>query len=132
MKRIFAWFFAIYFILGSLSPYTDFGQFWHIASALEHFKVHRVDAQSAGLQFTIWTFIRDHYINPDSHQHNDVSDHESLPAKHIHQTLDLIAHYSSLEEIPEVVPLKKRQIVFINATYSFLFNPGIDRPPSLI
>jgi hypothetical protein len=131
MKRAFAWFFACYFFVGGLYPNTDFAQLWHAASALQHFKLHESEAATSGTTCTLWTFIRDHYINPESHKHDGLGDHEKLPAKHLHHALDLIVHEVCCDD--SICSIQSLQITigFINQSYSFLFKPGIDRPPSL-
>jgi len=132
MKRYFAWFFAMYFLVGGLHPNTDFAQLWHVASALQHYKLHKTEAETSGIKCTIWTFIKDHYINPESHEHSDLADHEQLPAKHLHHALDLIVQFLEPEPVISIIVSARNQIGFLDASYSFLFNPGVDRPPSLI
>lgn len=131
MKRAFAWFFACYFFVGGLYPNTDFAQLWHTASALQHFKLHESQAYTRGIEFTVWTFIRDHYINPESHAHDDLADHEKLPAKHLHHALDLIMQEYCNDDSVCAIQSINGAIGFISQSYSFLFKPGIDRPPSL-
>lgn len=132
MKRWFAWFFAIYFMVAGLYPYTDFAQLWHAASALKHYKLHQLEARSSGEKCTVWSFIRDHYINPESHKHSDLADHERLPAKHLHHVLDLIIQQDLLQHSEPILSPINNAIGFIHKHYSFSVNLGIDRPPSLI
>lgn len=132
MKQLFAGFFAVYFFIGGLYPHTDFAQLWHTASAFKHFKLHQEEARTLGNQCTIWTFIKDHYINPESHQHNNLGDHDHLPAKHLHHALDLIVFEFWPGHTGSDVLLTRTSIDFVNSEYSFHFHPGIDRPPSLI
>jgi hypothetical protein len=65
MKKAFACFFAGYFILGSLAPNTDFAQLWHAAFAFEHFSMHQEQANAQGSFCSFWTFLEDHYLDPD-------------------------------------------------------------------
>ncbi len=131
MKRVFAWFFAGYFMVGSISPHTDFAQLWHFASAWQHFKLHQLEAATHGQLFSIWSFVRDHYVNPDSHEHNGTFDHDQLPVHHLHPGLDLIVQSTILPH--SIIPdfYSRESIAFVDYGYSFLFKPGIDRPPSL-
>ncbi|MDH3652335.1 MAG: hypothetical protein OEQ53_21780, partial [Saprospiraceae bacterium] len=61
MKVIFTRLLALYFLLGSLFPQTDFAQLLHLPEALHHFQQHLNEARSTETPFSIWTFIRDHY-----------------------------------------------------------------------
>lgn len=131
MKRIFSWFFTGYFLLGSISPNTDFAQLWHAAHAFRHFQLHQVEAAENGQLCTLWSFVRDHYINPESHHHNDTSDHGQLPVHHLHAGLDLILQQVVTNDSPPVNTHTRELIGFTDHWYSYLFNTGIDRPPSL-
>ena len=132
MKQGFAWFFAVYFLVGGLFPNTDFAQLWHTASAFQHYKFHKSEAEASEIKCTVWTFLKDHYINPDSHIHRDLGDHEQLPAKHLHHALDLIIQSLKIDPVNVAVSKFRIHIGFLDNSYSCLFNPGVDHPPSLI
>ena len=131
MKKAFAWFFTFYFTLGSLLPNTDFAQLWHTAFAIEHFNLHKAEATAQGQDCSLWSFLRDHYLSPDGHSHDDGSDHDDLPIHHLHSSLDLAVH--ALDPMVTFAPILdgEKPVGFINDTYSFLFNRGIYRPPSV-
>ncbi|MCB0664499.1 MAG: hypothetical protein KDC80_01695 [Saprospiraceae bacterium] len=132
MRQFFSGFFAIYFFIAGLYPNTDFAQLWHTASAFKHFKLHQEEAQLVGRNCTVWSFIKDHYINPESHQHSDLGDHDQLPAKHLHHALDLFMMQSWPDLLRSPECPSRDVINFIHIRYSFLFNPGVDRPPSVV
>ncbi|NND33035.1 MAG: hypothetical protein HKN76_10625 [Saprospiraceae bacterium] len=130
MKKAFSWFFTGYFILGSLAPNTDFAQLWHAAFAIQHFHLHQDEASARGQDCSLWSFIEDHYLNPDGHSHDDGSDHENLPIHHLHAGLDLAVQPFRYTGLAGPVPASEEPIGFLNISYSFLFNRGVDRPPS--
>lgn len=131
MSRVFSWFFIFYFFLGSLFPRTDFAQFWHTASAVEHFKLHQAEAIDRGDRFTLAMFIYEHYVDPDSHTHSDDSAHEDLPNQHFHAPLNFAIQSTPIFQVDILTSPIERVIGFCPTYYSFLFGEALDRPPSL-
>jgi hypothetical protein len=130
MRKAFSWFFTCYFILGSLAPNTDFAQFWHTAFAFEHFSKHQEEANQKGEFCSVWTFLKDHYLDPDNHVHEDGADHENLPIHHLHPGIDLAIQPSQLNSLICQLPGIVIPIGFVDKQYSYLFHTGIDHPPS--
>ncbi len=126
---MFATFFSFYFLLGSAFPQGDFAQLLHIPDALIHFNEHLTAAGDESDAFSLWTFIRDHYSDPDSHSHTDTESHESLPLQHIHASVLMIeAKYHILPQ-DELVYNHSREINFVHSFYTSNFKEGIYHPP---
>lgn len=130
VKKSFSIFFAIYFTLGGLFPQADFGQLAHIPDAIAHYQEHRDEAQLIGLDFSIFSFLQDHYGDPDGHKHDDQNSHDQLPLQHIHQAIHLV-HLSVEGTFLDAVDLTlSSEIRFHHELYSEDFRVGIEHPPA--
>ncbi len=80
----FAWFMAFYFSLGSLLPRADFSQLGKIPSVIRHYQLHQQIAHDQGKAFSWLTFVAEHFVHTDSHEHDDGEhSHQKLPLKHL-------------------------------------------------
>ena len=120
----------IYFVLGSLSPGTDFEQLWHVAGAVEHYKMHMEEAKERGEKFTFSKFIYEHYVDPDSHTHSDDTAHDDLPIQHFHAPINFAIQGKPFLESNALILTMEQPIEFVPTYYSFLFGEGLYRPPS--
>ncbi len=130
MKKPFALFFAAYFLLGGFLPRMDFSQLLYLADAVEHFHCHQLEMESEGEDFSWIDYLFLHFINPDTHQHQDHHEHDQLPLHQFAQGLQFVAavqytlgdHTFSTERsaiLPEVLDF-----------YQSDFTGAIDHPPS--
>lgn len=71
--KIITFILAIYMLIGSLIPKTDFSQLLHLKDMMEHYTLHQEEATVAGNAFGLIDFIYIHFINPDAHE---LDDHE--------------------------------------------------------
>lgn len=130
VKKSFSIFFVFYFILGGLFPQVDFGQLAHIPDAMAHYQEHWEEAQLIGVDFSLSSFLRDHYSDPDGHEHDDQNSHDQLPLQHIHQTIHLV-HLGAQELFLDAVDLTlSSEIAFHHELCSEDFRVGIDHPPA--
>ena len=85
--KLTALFLAFYIFLGSLIPGTDYGQFLHISDLVQHAQLHRIEADKLDQEFSWGSFLYDHFINPDHHEHSQPTDHSNLPFHVVHGTI---------------------------------------------
>ncbi|NND08081.1 MAG: hypothetical protein HKN87_17005 [Saprospiraceae bacterium] len=130
MKEGFSIFFAIYFLLGGLFPNADFGQLAHIPEAIAHFQEHQREAQLKRVDFSILSFIQDHYSDPDGHEHDDQTSHDQLPLQHVHQTVQLVHLQVQVAFVDWLYPAVSEEIIFYRVLTSEDFRVGIDHPPA--
>lgn len=83
---------ALYFLLGSFFPNTDFSQMTKMLNLLEHFNEHKEETSKDGEPFSLIKFLDQHYTQANDHQHNNGHSHQKLP---LHQfggfTADFVA-----------------------------------------
>lgn len=83
--KLIAQILALYFLLGSLLPGSDFSQLKKAHSVWEHYQLHQKLATGSGDEVSLIGFLYDHFLNPDSHQHEDGGkSHQDLPLKTVH------------------------------------------------
>lgn len=76
---------ALYFLLGSLLPGSDFSQLKAAAAIWEHFQLHQEIAARSGQKASLASFLAAHFWDINSHTHNDGGQsHQDLPLKSIH------------------------------------------------
>lgn len=76
---------ALYFLLGSFFPRTDFSQIAALPDLYDHFQEHRKEVIAKGASLSFLDFLQQHFISPDGHAHQDNS-HQDLPLSTV-QTL---------------------------------------------
>lgn len=98
--RVLAPLLALYMLLGSLFPGSDFSQLSRIPSLLDHFSQHRELAAQSDEQLSFLEFIQIHFYQTSKHA--DVPgehDHQNLPLQTISVHLDFTYYSFSLPEI---------------------------------
>lgn len=113
---MFAKFFSIYFLFGSLIPGTNFVEFTKLPDLIDHYQLHVQEATLSDEDYTLFNFINDHFLNPDEHtQSGHEPDHQNLPLHHVSSTLLICCDLNSFDieelniqsETPELRKLRK-------------------------
>ncbi len=128
MKRAVARILAVYFIVGSLFPHTDFAQLQHIPIVGDHFRLHINDAILSGEDYNLLEFLWAHFIEADDHEHSDGTNHSDLPVRHFHQVIQLAFQPSSVV-CNYLEDDKSQRIDFFTSKYTFQYLSILDRPP---
>ena len=76
--------------MGSMMPGTDFGQLANVLFMVDHYKVHKAEANQLNQEFGITDFIYLHYISPDEHTHDFPVDHNNLPLKSVSSIVSML------------------------------------------
>lgn len=98
--RALAHMLALYMLLGSLFPGSDFSQLSRIPSLLDHFAQHREMANQKDDQLSFLQFVRMHFYQTNQHaDHSGEHDHQNLPLQSISLHLEFTISAFSLPEI---------------------------------
>ena len=91
---MFAKFFSIYFLLGSLIPGTNFTDLTHLPDLIDHYQMHVTEAAANGETYSFVRFMDDHFINPDHHARDGHSqEHQDLPLHSFSSALLFMADF---------------------------------------
>lgn len=91
---------ALYMLLGSLFPGSDFSQLSRIPSLLDHFAQHRQLAEQTEDQLSFLQFVHMHFYQTSKHADAPGEhDHQSLPLQSISVHLEFTYSVFSLPEI---------------------------------
>ena len=131
MKRIFAIVFAIYFLLGGFLPKMDFSQLLYLVEAIEHFKCHQEELAREGKNFSLADFFSMHFINPDSHSHEENHGHEELPLQQFSNGLQFLLVSLGTNAIEDSRAAVLLDIEFAPSFYHCEFSNTIEHPPSI-
>lgn len=133
MKNFFSIFYAFYFFLAGMMPFTDFSQLAQFPDAWKHYQEHKMEASINGEKVSLFAFFKDHYVNPDSHDHDDQDNHDNLPLNHCCPSIAVfsIAYFQFLLDSPEQMEVVDN-LTYIPFYYSADFEKGLDQPPSFI
>ncbi len=123
-------FLALYFLLGSIFPNTDFAQLLHFPEAWLHYLEHAAEAHQSSEDFSIWTFLKDHYHSPDGHTH-DNSSHDHLPFQHFHASIEMVYIDIEMYQDSGPLPYALRPSIHSLTLFSTDVYRGIYRPPIL-
>ncbi len=116
--------------LCSLMPNSDLRQLVNLIETVEHYFQHRAEAQLANEPFSLLDFITDHFVNPDSHQHDDHSEHQKLPFQSFQSPLNFIVSSFDDEPSQAVTLLSASTTLFYhNAFHLDGFKAVSVRPP---
>jgi hypothetical protein len=85
----FAKFMALYLLLGSFLPQSDFSQLGKLGRLMEHYELHQELAASEGQRLSFLHYLSIHFIHPDQHEHGEDS-HQDLPLQSFHSTLQIV------------------------------------------
>lgn len=130
MKKLFALFFALYFLLGSFLPKLDFSQLLYVVDAVEHFECHQTVLSAEGIEHTLWDFFKMHFINPDGHQHDEHHGHDDLPLQHFSQGLQFLAPVlANQNSVPSRLQIAT-DIVYRPTYYLCDYFSRIEHPPT--
>lgn len=116
--------------MGAMMPKTDFNQLSRISFLIEHYQIHKQEAELKSEDFGVWDFIYLHYISPDDHVHDFPVDHNELPFKNI--TISVL--FANVESVIDVV---EERVLGFKKNYAHtglsdrLVNQFLLRPPKL-
>ena len=126
VRKAFCQFFSFYFLVGSIWPNADFGQFVHLPEAFRHYQLHAAEARASGVHFCFQEFLMEHYFDPASH--HDRHDHDELPATHLHPGLELMLESTILILYGPAMPALRDAFVYFDP-YSSACLRSPYRPP---
>ncbi len=95
--RIFALFIALYLLLGSCFPGSDYSQLGKIKGLIEHYQEHKALAGSQETGF--FEFLQDHFFSTGTHEHSDEKGHADLPFYQLGNGLTMVHLQYSLPVI---------------------------------
>lgn len=125
---MFANFFSVYFLLGSLIPGTNFSDLTHIPDLVDHYALHMAEAALLNEDYSLLKFINDHFVNPDEHtQNGHEQDHQNLPLHNISSIVFITSEFSMVE-IPVLHTELNVQFCYIPAK-AFGCDKAIFQPP---
>ncbi len=130
MKRLFAIFFAWYFLLGGLMPRMDFSQLLFVAEAVEHFYCHQHESTTQGHRFTLADFLSMHFFSEETHEHEANHAHDDLPFQQFSHTFQIAIAEVIAHSAPVGLMESPAAIGHLVSLYSYDYCQGIDHPPS--
>ena len=74
---------AVYLLLGSLFPRTDFSQLPRVAFAIQHLQQHLQEERASGEVRSVWEFAVKHFFNPQDHAPGHEQEHSQLPLQSV-------------------------------------------------
>lgn len=120
---------AIYFVLGSFLPKTDFSQLTKIYEMVEHYELHTLEANIEGMTYNFLNFLYDHFVNSDEHTHGDENSHQNLPFKVINSLITFISNHFDFSgfSFSPVLSSQPKFVTNLHLTgfFSALFHPPI-------
>ncbi|MCB0651978.1 MAG: hypothetical protein KDC85_11940 [Saprospiraceae bacterium] len=91
---------ALYFLLGSAFPNTDFSQITRILNLRDHFNQHKQEKNSQNQPFSFTEFLTSHYTQPNQHQHPNGHCHQNLPLHQLGHSADFVAiHIPAIKSV---------------------------------
>lgn len=85
--KLAAYILLFQFSLGALIPNCDFYQIAKVPFLIEHYQLHKNDAESSGIDYDVFDFVYTHFITCEVHQHPKGFDHDQLPLKSISSSI---------------------------------------------
>ena len=77
--KITNYFLILYFFIGACFPKGDFSQMLKISDLMEHYDLHKQQAQILGQSMTFPEFLYIHFVNVDEHEEDHHGTHDDLP-----------------------------------------------------
>ena len=130
--RFIAFTLAVYMLIGSLIPRTDFSQLVHIYSVIEHFQEHREEAARAGLELSFFEFAEMHFIEVNSHTHDDPTDHQNLPCQSFHASVLLFSVDVAMDFSVTKLPTILEELAYTNQLHLNGFTRLLIQPPNFV
>lgn len=119
---------ALYFLLGSLLPGSDFSQLKKAPAVLEHYLLHQ-QLEDAG---SFFDFLYDHFWNPRGHQHEDGGkSHQELPLKTVQIFSPLLPADHAVPELASLPVYRSPSILHYLSFTGAAHEGAIFRPPIL-
>ena len=130
--KFFAQILAIYFLIGSILPGSDFSQLEKAPAVWEHYKLHQQLAAESGGKFSFTDFLTTHFLYPYSHQHNDCGNsHQNLPLKTVHVFSPVLLASNILPEIHSRPAFPGQAFPHYTSFAGSIHEGAVFRPPIL-
>jgi hypothetical protein len=125
-----AYILAIYLLLGSFIPRTDFSQLLRLKDLQEHYQLHCQEAEMAGKEVCLQEFLYDHFIEHNDHEHAENGcSHEGLPMHSC--SISVLMAFAKMHDASGDYEIKKAFSIpaFKNEFHPSIFLSVIDQPP---
>ena len=124
--RALAHLLALYMLLGSLFPGSDFSQLSRIPSLLDHFAQHREMAKQKDDQLSFLQFVRMHFYQTNQHEEDSGDhDHQELPLQSVSMHLEFTCAESLLLMVDH-------PSCFVYSVFSYRASGGSDHATTLL
>ena len=87
--KLIVYILLIQFTIGSLMPRCDFSQLARVSYLIEHYELHKKEAELLGQTMSFGDFFYLHFISCEEHSHETGETHENLPFKEITSSIVL-------------------------------------------
>ncbi|MEZ4950223.1 MAG: hypothetical protein R2879_13175 [Saprospiraceae bacterium] len=126
--KIFANIMAVYFLLGSFFPRTDFSQLAKVPNIFKHYECHVLESKAKHVKPDFTKFLTDHFFGSLEHEHQDQSHHQ-LPLKTINLDFQFLVTKQANLLIKNLLNLTQRvfstnNLIGVDFTLN-LFHPPI-------
>ena len=115
--------------LGSLIPNSDFSQLKHIPDMIEHYELHIQETTQLNIDFSFWTFLKIHFVNPNGHVHEGNDSHKNCPFQSFCSPLTFVFTASNLFSSEGIAPVSLEILSYENAFYLNGFVSTEIQPP---
>lgn len=125
--KIFAQFMALYFLLGSLFPWTDFSQLAKIPNLFEHYECHMAEAAAEGENPVFTDFFKEHFFGSINKEHQDPTHHQ-LPLKTINIDFQFVISKVLAIQFKKIV-VKRNHSFGTQSLFGSDFSTNLYHPP---
>lgn len=120
---------ALYMLVGSFFPRTDFSQLVKVANVVEHYRQHQADQRFGDAQLSLRQFFEIHFIAPNEHQEFPGHEHGDLPF----HTVNTSQHFTA-DAFPGLPRIERVSIRIVHQFFYAVvslsnFSDGIFHPP---
>ena len=128
--KLFNYFLIIYFSFGACIPKSDFSQIGQLDELLDHYNLHKEEANQAGVEISFGEFLYMHFIQEENHKHPNDNDHQELPFFSVTgHTVLFMEHFEySIKSLKVFV--NKRGISQLDSFYLNPYINNIFHPPA--
>ena len=128
--KLVAYILLFQFSLGALIPNCDFYQLAKIPFLVEHYQLHKEEADSVGVDYDVFDFVYTHFIICEEHQHATGFDHDQLPLKSISTSIQFSTDLSAWETSEKAMEINSRIFHLVESSGISILN-SIFHPPSI-
>jgi hypothetical protein len=116
--------------VGSLIPNSDFSQLKHIPDLMAHYELHLEETAQLNIDFSVWSFLKIHFVNPNGHEHEGNDSHKNCPFQSFCSPLTFVFSTSNLFFFERIAPFSLEILSYENAFYLNGFVSTEIQPPS--